>query len=111
MLGPWAVADAPEDEVCLQEHAATRDHPRREPPEVADRVERPRLHLVAVGALQQRARQALVLGAACAQRQRLDVSTRTSRQPTGDRPRRMDGQVSGIMAAVGAQRELGEPEV
>jgi len=70
--------DAPEDEVSLQEHATTRDHPRREPPEVADRVERPRLHLIAIGALEQGAGQALVLGAACAQ-----VATESKRANVG----------------------------
>ena len=58
--------EIPENEVGLQEHAAARDHPGQQPPEVADGVEGPWHHLVAVGALQQRAGQPLVLGAACA---------------------------------------------
>ena len=55
----------PEDVVGLQEHAHARDHPRGEPPEVGDRVEDPGLLQLLIGALQQRARQPLVLRAAC----------------------------------------------
>lgn len=55
----------PEDVVGFQEHAHARNHPRHEPPEVGFGAEGPGLCRLLVSALQQRARQPLVLRAAC----------------------------------------------
>ena len=62
-----AIGKAPENVVGLQEHAHPGDHPGAEPPEVRDGPEGPWLHVLLVGALQQRAGQPLVLRAACSQ--------------------------------------------